>query len=99
MRVFIAGTAGIVAVPHRNAARPVLVVGDAIATRPVDPLVQRAIEAATTAAFNALVGALHPFGLHPGDIAMPQFEQVIYRDETPIFHALLCARGAGTGQP
>ncbi|MDR6867878.1 hypothetical protein J2Y69_002486 [Microbacterium resistens] len=99
MRIFIAGRDGIRVGMHRNAGRAVLVVGDTVATRPVEADVQRAIERATEAAQLSLVVALRPFGLHPHDIAMPAFERVIYRDETPIFCAVLRARqAAGMGQ-
>lgn len=55
----------------------------------VAPEVQHAIERATQHAYDALVRELEPFGLTPLDIVIPEFEQVIYEDEVPIFAALM----------
>lgn len=69
--------------------------GRDLAVRKVEPEVQRAIERATEAAHDDLVSELAPFGLSPLDIVVPEFEQVIYEDEVPIYAAL--ARSAGWG--
>lgn len=61
---------------------------DGVVSVPVAPDVQRAIERATEHAHDALVRELEPFGLSPLDIVIPEFEQVIYEDEVPIFAAL-----------
>lgn len=69
-----------------------LIIREEFSTVPVAPPVQRAIERATEAAYDALCCALAPFGLTPLDIAVPQFEQVIYHDEVPIYLALVRER-------
>ncbi|WP_417556120.1 hypothetical protein [Microbacterium sp.] len=56
---------------------------------------QRAIERATEAAHDALVRELAPFGLGPMDIVIPEFEQVIYEDEVPIYAGMLRDRRKG----
>lgn len=73
----------------------VLVDGDELVTRPVDPGVQRAIERATTAAHDALVVELAPFGLTPLDIVVPDYEQVVWADEVPIYAQMLRDRQEG----
>ncbi|OJU41793.1 MAG: hypothetical protein BGN97_03550 [Microbacterium sp. 69-10] len=72
-----------------------LIDGDELVTRPVDQTVQRAIERATEAAHDALVRELAPFGLTPLDIVIPEFEQVIYEDEVPIYAQMLRDRRKG----
>lgn len=57
---------------------------DVVSVR-VSPAVQRAIEVATQDAYDSLVRELAPFGLTPLDIVIPEFEQVVYEDEVPIF--------------
>lgn len=66
---------------------------DELIVRPVDAPVQRAIERATEAAHDALVLELAAFGLSPIDIVIPQFEQVVYEDEVPIYAAMIRERG------
>ena len=59
-----------------------------LATVPVAAAVQEAIERATAVAHDAICQELAAFGLAPLDIAIPEYEQVIYEDEVPIFSAL-----------
>lgn len=69
--------------------RRVLIDRDAdVVSVSVSAEVQRAIERATEAAYDSLVTELAPFGLSPLDIVIPEFEQVIYEDEVPIFTRL-----------
>lgn len=66
--------------------------GEDIVTRPVSPAVQRTIERALEVAHDALCAELAPFGLHPLDIAVPTFEQVVYEDEAPVYARIVRAR-------
>lgn len=47
-------------------------------TAPVSPEVQTAMERWTERSHAELVDILAPFGMHPYDIAMPEFRQVVY---------------------
>jgi hypothetical protein len=76
-------------------SRAVLRRGDELVTRRVDPAVQGAIEQATEAAYHELCAELAPYGLTPLDIVIPEFEQVIYEDEVPIYAGMLRDRRKG----
>lgn len=68
--------------------RSQLVARGDLVTVPVAAEVQGAIERATAVAHEALCQELAAFGLTPLDIVIPEYEQVIYEDEVPIFSAL-----------
>lgn len=61
---------------HREA----LVISDHVVSVPVPLEVARAIEEVTAKFHDELREALEPFGLHPYDIAMPEYRRVVYVD-------------------
>lgn len=71
-----------------GAVRISLHFGDEVLTEPVSPAVEHVLRVVERAGYDLAVRLLEPLGLHPYDIAAPQYERVIYPEECPIFAAL-----------
>lgn len=61
--------------------RRALIIDDTVVTTPVSAEVARAIRDVERRYFRAAADALAPFGLHPYDIAAPEYARIVYRDE------------------
>lgn len=71
---------------HR--VRPSIGFADEVLTEPVPRDVEKVLREVERAGYDLAVQLLAPFGLHPYDIAAPEYRRVIYEHECPIFAAL-----------
>jgi hypothetical protein len=66
--------------PIETGRRSLVISDDREVSVPVSPDVARAINEVNEKHFEEVRAALEPFGLHPYDIAMPEYRRVVYVD-------------------